>query len=165
MGIFRTLRAAFTGQRKGHSSVPTPEAPQEYAATEAVSLEGRLTPREILFVESAPAILEQLEACLADLEPAWSCRIATDSEDGLKWLAESRFDGVAAPISLSDMSGVEFLRRAAEVAPGTVGMLRASLEDRMQFSRKAGLAPHFLPHSCKPEELGDSLQRTFQLMG
>jgi putative nucleotidyltransferase with HDIG domain len=111
-----------------------------------------------------PAVLEQLEACLSELEPAWTCRIATDSVDGLKWLAESRFDGVAAPFSLPDMSGVEFLRRAAEISPATVGMLRASSEDRMRFSRKAGLAPHFLPDFCDAQELAAALQRIFELM-
>jgi len=90
--------------------------------------------------------------------------VACSGAEALQLLAGGRFDGLAPAISLSDMSGSEFLRRAAESAPGSVPMLRATPDERVQHCKQGGLAPHFLPQPPNAEELADALQRIFQLM-
>jgi len=166
MGIFRALKAAITGRHQVNSSgsVPAENSLEDRPGSNTSRNDVRVVPREILFVESNPGVVEGLRASLPELGPAWPFRIATSGEQGLKCLADSRVEGVAVAISLSDMPGLEFLRRASEVAPTTVGMLRATPEDRVAFGKNGGLAPHFLPHAPNAEELGETLQRIFQLM-
>ena len=164
MGIFRALREAISGRRpldSGSNAEPDPSVEEMKPA--AIPEVVPLPPRQVLFVESNPAGLEQLKSSLPELGAAWPSRVAVTGEEGLKYLAESRFDAVAPAVLLSDMSGVDFLRRAAEIAPATVGMLRATPEERTSFSKKGGLALYFLPYPLRTEELGDALLRNFQL--
>jgi HD-like signal output (HDOD) protein/CheY-like chemotaxis protein len=121
-------------------------------------------PRSILFVESDPAARESLTACLAALGPAFSGRVLASGADGLEELARGKFDAVAPTFQLSDMTGMEFLKRASELSPEVVGLLQIPNDERPALLKHASLPPQFLPHPPNVKELQEGLVRAFQLM-
>src|SRR5262245_58073779 len=106
MGFFRALKAAMTGQRTsdvsgGAKARGDIEAGDDTDPARAVP--SLVIPRSVLFVESAPAARESLDACLAGLAPAFSGRVLTSGAEGLEELARGKYDAVAPAFQLSDM--------------------------------------------------------------
>src|SRR5689334_10246966 len=126
MGLFRAIKAAWSGRQASESTDaeagPSTQGPTESGAPNAAPVR----PGSILFVEVDPAVRVQLATCLSELAPAWPSQVVATADEGMKALAAGRFDGVAASFCLDDTSGLEFLRKASEVAPESVFFLQAN---------------------------------------
>jgi two-component system response regulator HupR/HoxA len=127
-----------------------PEVPETGARDRA---RGGASGRGILAVEDAPGALEFLEDALGAEHRVFSARSA---EAGLAVLEDEPIALIIAGPVLPSMSGVEFLERAAEIAPAAV---RVMLTDRAELAHLVRAVEDGHVHRCIAKPWGPEALR------
>ena len=84
-------------------------------------------PSVLLVASSDRSLIEAVQACL--IPPQYRCVLAGDGNSALEQLRTRPYRVVLAEMRLLDMNGLEFLRRAAVLAPETAVILICSYRD------------------------------------
>ena len=135
-----------------------PEVPEAGARDRA---RGCAPGRGVLVVDDEPAALEFLEDALGGQHRVFAARSA---EAGLAVLEDEQIALIVAGPVLPSMSGVEFLERAAEVAPAAV---RVMLTDRAELAQLVRAIEDGHIHRCiakpwEPEALRREVGRALE---
>lgn len=129
-------------------------------ARELLSVRKRL--RTILIVDDEEAIINSL--CRLLRQDGYHILHTTDALDGLEILAKNEVDVVISDQRMPGMTGVEFLRRAKSIHPGTVRMVLSGYADLQSVTDaiNEGAIYKFLTKPWDRDRLRSHVQEAFR---
>lgn len=113
----------------------------------------RIPAPNVLCVDNDPYVLVSMRRALSR---AFCVDIASSAAQGLELLGRKSYAVVVSDISMPGMSGVEFLRRARELAPDTTRLLSSGHADFAEAVAATNAGPVFR-FLAKPLQLDDLL--------
>lgn len=116
--------------------------------------------QRILFVDDEPQVTEGLQRALRSRRHEWQMQFVNSGAEGLQALASAPCDVIVSDMQMPGMNGIDFLSRAAELAPHTVRMMLTGNADQGTASAAVneGRIFRFLNKPCTPEALTSALQ-------
>lgn len=129
----------------------------------ALSPESRQAHR-ILLVDDEADILESLQELLQAAIPGLDVDVAPSGEDALEMLQKGAYDVLVSDFKMPGMNGMDLLREARKVAPGTPRVLMTAFPD-LQIAIEAindARIENFFTKPLDPEEVVDVLEAMLQ---
>lgn len=129
----------------------------------ALSPESRQAHR-ILLVDDEADILESLQELLQAAIPGLDVDVAPSGEDALAMLQKGAYDVLVSDFKMPGMNGMDLLREARKVAPGTPRVLMTAFPD-LQIAIEAindARIENFFTKPLDPEEVVDVLEAMLQ---
>lgn len=104
----------------------------------------------ILFVDDQQKNVADLRRLSKGLGQEWESEIVESGAQALAALDKECFDVVVSELTMSDMNGVQLLKKVKELCPGSVRLILSSQSDRELVLRAAKYAHQILARPIEP---------------
>ena len=115
--------------------------------------------KRILFVDDEPKFLQVMQHLLQRFENRWHMEFLDGTEKALISLAQRPFDAVVTDLTMPDPDGLQLLQAVSQQFPQCVRIVLSGNLDEEQTQRLADLPHHCVLKPCKPNELGEMIDR------
>ncbi len=119
--------------------------------------------RRVLFVDSDPDAVRDLQKTLEPICPEWEMEVAMSGEEVLNIMSQSHFDVVVPDIRIQGMDGIELLGIVSERYPETVRIIHSELSDPEEVLKSTMAVHQFLMKPCCAETMKNTIERTCKL--
>jgi HD-like signal output (HDOD) protein len=120
-------------------------------------------PKQVLFVDDEPDVIDGLRDALRRYRRAWRMRFATSGAEALALLEAEPADVVITDIQMPGMDGAELLAHVHERYPSTIRLVLSGYANTQFVARAATVAHRILAKPCNVDELGLMVERSFAL--
>ena len=107
----------------------------------------------ILFVDDEQSLLDGLRRTFRRKTNDWDMRFATSGKEGLELLQQAPADVIVSDMRLSEMDGIEFLRKVKTRYPNTIRFILSGYSDTSMIMDSVGLSHQFFAKPCDPDLL------------
>ncbi|MCK4657410.1 MAG: response regulator, partial [candidate division Zixibacteria bacterium] len=104
----------------------------------------------ILFADDHPMNVADLRRLAKGLGQEWESEIAEGGTQALAALEKECFDVVVSELAMSDMNGVQLLKKVKELCPGSVRMVLSEQADRELVLQVSKYAHQILAKPIEP---------------
>lgn len=119
--------------------------------------------KRILFVDDDPLLLTVYSAMLDGDTDRWQCLTATNGQEALKTLGQSRFDVVVSDMRMPGMDGIELMTEVSRRHAHTSRIIISGLDDQEEIARGLESTHQFLTKPIRLGELVGTLERIGEL--
>jgi HD-like signal output (HDOD) protein len=116
----------------------------------------------ILFVDDEDKVLQAIRRSLFHVEQ-WEVETALSGAEALELLGEEKFDVIVTDMRMPRMDGAQLLAQVQATHPDVVRIVLSGYAEEEAALRAVGVAHQFLAKPCLPEELAQTIKRTFEL--
>ncbi len=120
-------------------------------------------PKQILFVDDEPAILNGLRLRLHRFAGGWGMHFADSGNAAVEELECRHYDLIIADVRMPGMDGVELLRIVSERWPQTIRIALSGYAAESQVIRLVPYAHQYLNKPCASPQLEELIVRCLQL--
>ena len=115
--------------------------------------------RKILFVDDDQNILDSFRTMLHSKRKEWKCSYVNSGAEGLKLIEQEPFDVVIADMRMPGIDGADFLKKVADIQPGTVRMILSGYSEMQALLKSVKYAHQFLSKPCSSEIIINAIRR------
>jgi HD-like signal output (HDOD) protein len=119
--------------------------------------------RRILIVDDQKQGRRNLEKALNSFNGEWVPEFSQTGEQALKSIRQTNFDIALCETTLTDMDGVDLIRKIRAIRPGTIVLATSANRDRSILLKSLNAAHQFIPKPINPNELARIIENSLGL--